>query len=61
VVYIWKLTNKGVKNMKEKIIIKIGTSTLTEGSNNISLKKIEEIAEQIKELKEIYDIILVSS
>lgn len=47
--------------MKEKIIIKIGTSTLTEGNNHISLKKIEEIACQIQELKKTYDIILVSS
>ena len=36
---------------KKKLIIKIGTSTLTAGTNKISRKKIKDIAEQIAKLK----------
>ncbi len=47
--------------MKSKIVVKIGTSTLTAGTKKISRGKIEDIARQIERLKENYDIILVSS
>ncbi len=47
--------------MKSKIVVKIGTSTLTAGTNKISRGKIEDIARQIENLKDRYDIILVSS
>ncbi len=47
--------------MKPIIVLKIGTSTLTAGTNNISRGKIEDISRQILELKKEYDIILVSS
>jgi len=47
--------------MKSKIVVKIGTSTLTAGTKKISRGKIEDIARQIDRLKESYDIILVSS
>ncbi|MFH0755425.1 MAG: glutamate 5-kinase [bacterium] len=47
--------------MKKKLIIKIGTSTLTAGTNRISYAKIEDIARQIVMLKNNYEFILVSS
>jgi len=47
--------------MKSKIVVKLGTSTLTAGTNKISRGKIEDIARQIEKLKDSYDIILVSS
>jgi glutamate 5-kinase len=47
--------------MKKKLIVKIGTSTLTAGTNRISYAKIEDIARQIVVLKDDYDIVLVSS
>lgn len=48
--------------MKDKrIVVKIGTSTLTGGTDMISRGKIEDIARQIIELREEYDVILVSS
>lgn len=47
--------------MKGKIVVKIGTSTLTAGTNKISRGKIEDIARQLDRLKENYDIVLVSS
>jgi len=47
--------------MKSKIVVKIGTSTLTAGTHKISRGKIEDIARQIEKLKDSYDIILVSS
>ena len=46
---------------KKKLVIKIGTSTLTAGTNKISLEKIRDIAKQIVKLKKAYDVILVSS
>ena len=50
-----------IKYMKKKIVIKIGTSTLTSGSNRISHAKIEDLARQIVQLKNVYDVIIVSS
>lgn len=47
--------------MKKKLVIKIGTSTLTAGTNRISYAKIEDLARQIVVLKESYDVVLVSS
>ena len=47
--------------MKEKIIIKIGSSTLTRGTDQISRGKIEDLARQILTLRETYEIVLVSS
>lgn len=49
------------KFMKKKLIIKIGTSTLTAGTNRISFAVIESLARQIVELKKDYDIVIVSS
>jgi glutamate 5-kinase len=48
-------------SMKSKIVVKIGTSTLTAGTKKISRGKIEDIARQIEKLKESCDIVLVSS
>lgn len=47
--------------MKPRLVVKVGTSTLTAGTNRISRGKIEDIARQFIELQEHYDIILVSS
>lgn len=47
--------------MKKKLIIKIGTSTLTAGTNRISFAVIESLARQIVVLKEEYNIVIVSS
>ncbi|ULB34151.1 MULTISPECIES: glutamate 5-kinase [Proteiniphilum] len=47
--------------MKKKLIIKIGTSTLTAGTNRISFAVIESLARQIVELKNEYDVVIVSS
>lgn len=47
--------------MKPRLVIKIGTSTLTAGTNRISRGKIEDIARQLVNLKPTHDIVLVSS
>lgn len=47
--------------MKKRLVLKIGTSTLTEGTDAISHSKIRNIAEQILLLKDTYDIVLVTS
>jgi len=47
--------------MKKKLVLKIGTSTLTSGTRLISRGKIEDIGRQILELRDEYDIVLVSS
>jgi len=47
--------------MKKKLIIKIGTSTLTAGTNRISFAVIENLARQIVKLKDEFDIVIVSS
>lgn len=46
---------------KKRIILKIGSSTLTRGTEHISRGKIEDIARQLNVLKEKYAFILVSS
>ena len=45
----------------KRIVLKIGTSTLTRGTDRISRGKIEDIALQISQLKKDYQIILVTS
>lgn len=47
--------------MKQRIVVKIGSSTLTAGTGRISRGKIEDIAQQLEKLQSEYDIILVSS
>ncbi|MEP6847616.1 MAG: glutamate 5-kinase [Acidobacteriota bacterium] len=47
--------------MKKKLVVKIGTSTLTNGTRLISRGKIEDIGRQVLELRDEYDIVLVSS
>lgn len=49
------------KRDKQKLLIKIGTATLTKGKDKISRAKLEDIAIQIVALRERYDIILVCS
>ena len=45
----------------KRVVVKIGTSTLTAGTDRISRGKIEDIALQISQLKKDYQIILVTS
>lgn len=47
--------------MKKKLVLKIGTSTLTGGTKLISRGKVEDIGRQILALRDDYDIVLVSS
>ncbi len=47
--------------MKKKLVLKIGSSTLTAGTKLISRGKIEDIGRQILELRDGCDIVLVSS
>ncbi len=47
--------------MKKKLVLKIGTSTLTAGTRLISRGKIEDIGRQILSLRDDFDIVLVSS
>lgn len=43
------------------IVVKVGTSTLTAGTDRVSRGKLEDIARQLVELNERYQVILVSS
>ncbi len=47
--------------MKEIIVVKIGSSTLTNGSDRISRGKLEELAQEILQLQKNYHVVLVSS
>lgn len=47
--------------MKKRLVLKIGTSTLTSGTRLISRGKIEDIGRQILALRDEFDIVLVSS
>jgi len=47
--------------MKQTIVVKIGSSTLTAGTNRISRGKLEDIARQLIQLKDKYQVVLVSS
>lgn len=46
---------------KKRVLLKIGTNTLTKETNQISRGKIEDIGRQISELKDSHDFIIVSS
>lgn len=46
---------------RPKLLLKIGTATLTKGKDKISRAKLEDIAIQIVTLREQYDVILVCS
>lgn len=46
---------------KKRVLLKIGTNTLTKDSEHISRGKIEDIGRQIAALKEEYEFIIVSS
>lgn len=46
---------------KKRIILKVGSSTLTRGTNQISRGKIEDLARQFLQLQEYVELILVSS
>jgi len=47
--------------MKKKLVLKLGTSTLTGGTDKISRGKIEDVARQIVNLRKDYDFVIVSS
>ncbi len=49
------------KSKVKRIVLKVGTSTLTRDTPRISRGKLEDIAAQIKQLRDEYEIILVSS
>lgn len=46
---------------KKRILLKIGSNTLTKETNNISRGKIEDLAKQMAELKDTCEFIIVSS
>jgi len=46
---------------KKRVLLKIGTNTLTKETNHISRGKIEDIGRQISALKDYYEFIIVSS
>jgi len=46
---------------KKRILLKLGTTTLTRGTRSISRGKIEDVARQIKALSDTYEFIIVSS
>ena len=45
---------------KKRVLLKVGTNTLTKETDQISRGKIEDIARQIAQLKDAYDFIIVS-
>lgn len=49
------------KSGKKRVLLKIGTNTLTKETNQISRGKIEDIGRQISELKDQYEFVIVSS
>ncbi|XMO87555.1 glutamate 5-kinase [Algibacter sp. AS12] len=46
---------------KKRILLKIGSNTLTKETNNLSRGKIEDIANQIQKLQDTHEFIIVSS
>jgi len=46
---------------KPKILIKLGTATLTKGGDKISRSKLEDLANQVVQIRAYYDVILVCS
>lgn len=57
----WKWTNKIVMHKKKRILLKIGSNTLTKETDNLSRGKIEDIANQISKLQDTCEFIIVSS
>ena len=53
--------NSSIDMVKKTVILKLGTATLTKNSEFISRGKIEEIAREIRSLKEEYSFVIVSS
>lgn len=51
----------GKSENRKRIILKLGTTTLTRGSKSISRGKIEDVARQIKTLSDRYEFVIVSS
>jgi len=51
----------GRSESKKRVILKLGTTTLTKGTKSISRGKIEDVARQIKSLSDEYEFIIVSS
>jgi len=49
------------KSGKKRVLLKIGSNTLTRETNHISRGKIEDIARQIAQLKDNYEFVIVSS
>lgn len=49
------------KSGKKRVLLKIGSNTLTRETNHISRGKIEDIARQIAQLKDKYEFVIVSS
>ncbi|MEM6632479.1 MAG: glutamate 5-kinase [Bacteroidota bacterium] len=47
--------------MRKRLVLKIGSSTLTQGTHIISRGKVEDIARQLVALKDEYEILIVSS
>ncbi len=50
-----------VKRDKPKLLLKLGTATLTKSGDKISRGKLEDIAQQVNQLRADYDVILVCS
>ena len=46
---------------KKRILLKIGSNTLTKETNQISRGKLEDIGRQISQLKNDYEFVVVSS
>jgi len=49
------------KSGKKRVLLKIGTNTLTKETNQISRGKVEDIARQISQLNDDYEFVIVSS
>ena len=48
-------------NVKKKLVLKIGSSTLTRGTSQVSRGKLEDLARQVLNLREQFDVVIVSS
>lgn len=57
----WKWANTITMHKKKRILLKVGSNTLTKETDNISRGKIEDIANQIAKLQETCEFIIVSS
>lgn len=49
------------KPVKQRVLLKIGSNTLTQETNTISREKLADIAQQIAQLRTTYDFVIVSS